>query len=58
MILSSTMGYISAPHERITEPTNLMQHFSKIHKHFGEERYRSADVTSLSSVHFMYLTRA
>jgi len=55
MILSSTMGYISAPHERITEPTNLMQHFSKIHKHFGEERYRSADVTSLSSVHFMYL---
>jgi len=34
MILSNTMGYISAPHGRITPPTNLMQHFNKVHKHF------------------------
>jgi len=34
MILSNTMGYTSAPHERITGPTNLKQHFNEIHKHF------------------------
>jgi hypothetical protein len=34
MNLSNTMGYTSVPHERITGPTKLMQHFNKIHKHF------------------------
>jgi hypothetical protein len=41
MILSNTMGYTSAPHKRITGPTNLMQHFNEIHKHFWERKIQT-----------------